>query len=32
MLVFSREQFHELVWSTPITALVKEFGFDWTSA
>lgn len=28
MRVFSREQFHELVWSKPMTALAKEFGFS----
>jgi hypothetical protein len=28
MRVFTREQFHELVWSKPITALAKEFGLS----
>ena len=28
MRVFSREQFHDLVWSRPMTALAKEFGLS----
>ena len=28
MIVFSREQFYELVWSKPMTALAKEFGLS----
>ena len=28
MRVFSREQFYELVWSKPMTALAKEFGLS----
>jgi hypothetical protein len=28
MRIFTREQFHDLVWSKPMTALAKEFGFS----
>lgn len=28
MRVLTREQFHELVWSTPMTTLAKEFGLS----
>lgn len=28
MRVYSREQFHELVWSKPMTQLAKEFGLS----
>ena len=28
MRTFTREEFHELVWSTPMTTLAKEFGLS----
>jgi hypothetical protein len=28
MRIFTREQFHERVWSKPMTALAKDFGFS----